>query len=266
MKTTVNIYNLYIFAQRVKFMKYLERLYDKVLFTKQDIKALTGNDLSARMMLLYYCKRGYIKQIRRNLYGVVNPITKNIEANKMQIASAISETAYLAYHSALEYYGTAHQTFFELTIVSATRFNYFEFEGIGYKYVKNTIQDGVVSRMEDSKVRVTSLERTIIDCIDRIDLAGGCEELFHCLEAVKYADQNLLLHFLELYNKKSLYNKTGYVLENKTRIPLSENFYDICLSRGKNCVSRIAENNTQAVFNKKWHLYVPQDNVDNYDV
>lgn len=247
-------------------MKYLESLYDKVLFSKQDIESLTGNELSARMMLLYYCKRGYIKQIRRNLYGVVNPITKNVEANKMQIASAISETAYLAYHSALEYYGAAHQTFFELTVASATRFNYFEFEGIGYKFVKNIIQDGVISRIEDLKVRVTSLERTIIDCIDRTDLAGGCEELFQCLAAIKYADQNQLVHFLELYNKKSLYNKTGYVLENKTNIPLSENFYDICLSRGNNCVSRLAETNTPAVFNKKWRLYVPQDNVENYDV
>lgn len=250
----------------LNLMKYLEYIYDKVLFTKQDIESLTGNDLSARMLLAYYRKRGYIKQIRRNLYGVVNPITKSVEANKMQIASAISDTAFLAYHSALEYYGTAHQTFFELTVASATRFNYFEFEGIGYKCVKNVIQDGVVSRMEDSKVRVTSLERTIIDCIDRIDLAGGCEELFHCLAVVKYADQNLLLHFLENYNKKSLYNKTGYVLENKTNITLSENFYDICLMRGNNCVSRLAETNTPAVFNKKWSLYVPQDNEEKHDV
>ena len=39
----------------------------------------------------------------------------------------------------------------------------------------------------DSLVRVTDLERTIIDCLDRLDRAGGVEEFIHSLAMINHS-------------------------------------------------------------------------------
>lgn len=40
------------------------------------------------------------------------------------------------------------------------------------------------------------LKKTIIDCIDNIDLAGGIEEVLNALEQIKYVDKNKLIEIL----------------------------------------------------------------------
>ena len=49
------------------------------------------------------------------------------------------------------------------------------------KFVNNIVNEGI---------RVSSLEKTIIDCIDNIDLAGGIEEVLNALEQIKYVNEN----------------------------------------------------------------------------
>ena len=115
-----------------------------------------------------------IKKVRKDLYALVDPSSGYIYANKYEIASNISESSFLSYHSALEFYGLANQVFNELTISSKTKFNDFEFEDVSYNY-KSTMDDYQVIYDELTNVRVTTIERTVIDCIDRIDLAGGLE-------------------------------------------------------------------------------------------
>ena len=65
-------------------------------------------------------------------------------------------------------------------------------------------------------VKVTTLERTVIDCIDRIDRSGGTEELLQSIRSVQYLDENRLLEILEDYNKATLYKKTGFVTVKET--------------------------------------------------
>ena len=72
-------------------------------------------------------KNKQIKKIRNGLYvsldqeGVVN-------VTKFEIASKISKTAVICYHSALEFYGLANQVFNDMVVGSLSRFNLFEFE------------------------------------------------------------------------------------------------------------------------------------------
>ena len=62
----------------------------------------------------------------------------------------------------------------------------------------------------NSLVHVTDEERTVIDCIDRIDRAGGLEELLHAIAAMTYLNENKLMTYLEIYDKQFLYQKTGF--------------------------------------------------------
>ena len=49
-------------------------------------------------------------------------------------------------------------------------------------YAPDRHREGIVRPAEHVSVRVTDVERTILDCIDRPDLAGGLEELVYNLD------------------------------------------------------------------------------------
>ena len=72
------------------------------------------------------------KKIRNNLYALIDPSTNDIYSTKFEIASKISNTSFVCYHSALEYYGFANQVFGIVLVCSLTKFNNFIFEDNEY--------------------------------------------------------------------------------------------------------------------------------------
>jgi predicted transcriptional regulator of viral defense system len=146
--------------------KYLEELHQLRIFNKKDVLLLTKDDNAAKELLRRYKKMGLISQIRRNLYSVNDLANKATLATKFEITGRITPSAYLYYHAALEYHGLANQVFYELYVSSEDRFNNFEYEGISYTYCQSVISTGVVNPPLDSMVKVTDLERTVVDCIE----------------------------------------------------------------------------------------------------
>jgi len=74
---------------------------------------------------------------------------------------------------------------YNLTYVSSTTiFNNFSFNN--HKFVNYLVKstydvDKIDSKNDGTCFYVSSLERTIIDCINKIGLAGGIEELYYLL-------------------------------------------------------------------------------------
>ena len=59
-----------------------------------------------------------------------------------------------------------------------TRFNSFSFDDVDYTYCRQTKEIiGMMTPKGNPYVRVTDVESTLLDCFDRIDRAGGIEEL-----------------------------------------------------------------------------------------
>lgn len=250
----------------------LTYITSKFIFNKDDIVAYVGNERNAVAMLYNYHKKGIIANIRRNLYCICNLATKLPEANKMQIASAITPTACISYHSAMEFHGFAHQVFNEMQVSSKTKFNDFEFDGIHYKQYPQNQVIGIRNSSLDSRIRVTDIERTIIDCVNYINLCGGTEELIRCLQVIPYVDENKLLTYLKTFKNKSLYKKVGYFLETYCpNLRLTTDFYDICQKQGENIVSYLTEEHKNCTFCSKWKLYLPQsittyNEIESYDI
>ena len=122
------------------------------------------------------------------------------------IASKIKDDSNISYHSAFDYYGVNNQMFYVVYVSSKKRFEDFEFEGYDYTFVNSRYDFGIIQK---GKVRVTDKERTVIDCIDKTDLAGGDEELFLCLELMGKLDGEKILEYLKYYNSQKLYAKVG---------------------------------------------------------
>ena len=205
-------------------------------------------------------KSNTYKKIRNNLYALVDPSTNDIYSTKFEIASKISQTSFVCYHSALECYGLANQIFGDVLVGSLTRFNNFVFndDEFIYKSVKNV---KFVNDVVSEGIRVSSLEKTIIDCIDDMDLAGGIEEVLNALEQIKYVNESRVLDILRDTNKMFLYQKVGFLFEiYNSQLGLSNDFFLECKSHISKKINYFMRYEFKdAELNKKWNLIVPKD-------
>lgn len=239
---------------------YLRKLHSMKLFSLKDVATLTGNESTAKSLLASGIRKAMICRIKTNLYAVTDLATGQCAANKYEIASSITETACVAYHSAMEYHGLGHQLFNEMSVISASTFRTFEFEGINYIRHQPKITEGVMVPVMNSKVRVTDLERTIVDSIDRIKYAGGLEELLNNFTSVAYIDEAKLKAYLDAYGKSSLYQKTGFLLSMyKKQWRLSAGFFRHCkanIGQSTRYLTDIADN---TAYDSEWRLCVPEN-------
>jgi len=241
-------------------MKYLEQLHRLKIFHKKDIAAFIKTPNSAKEILRRYSKQGLISPVRRDLYVVTDLATKTSLANKFEIAGQITPSSCLSYHSALEYHGLAHQVFFELYVSSIETFKNFDYDGISYVFCPLKIESGIVRPVTDSFVRVTDLERTVIDCINCIDLSGGLEELIQSLAIITYIDERKLLKYLQCFDKQFLYQKTGFVISYfQKEMKLSDSFIELCKSKIGKSTRYLTDPHESDTYFKEWKLIAPQN-------
>jgi predicted transcriptional regulator of viral defense system len=113
--------------------------------------------------------------------------------------------------------------FYEIYVSSEKRFDDFEFNGITYKYVSSKISSGVIEPKNTQGIRVTTLERTVVDSIKDFEKIGGLEELLNCIESISHLNENKLIKYLDAYNLQFLYQKAGFLLEHyKDQLQLSD--------------------------------------------
>ncbi len=231
--------------------------YIPYVFQKDEIVQHFNNDKQLSNWLSNKIKSETIKKVRNGLY-VYEANSPFAYASKFQIASKITSDSYIAYHSALEYYGLGNQRGDLVYVCSSSRFNDFNFEGVDYIHKKSQLNIEI-NNDQFKGVRITSLECTIVDCIDKIPLAGGIEELLHALSDIETVDEDKILKVLEAYNSVILYQKCGYILEHfKGELNLSEDFFKICESKLTNQVKYFLKQKCfKLAFNSKRKLIAP---------
>lgn len=231
--------------------------YIPYAFSKKDVISNFSNDSQYNNWLSKQEKAKRIMKVRKDLYVCLD-ISGYALPNKFEIATKVAEDAFVCYHSALEYYGVANQVFNVVTVGSNKRFNSFDFDDIEYvrKPAKHFVQ---VMNIVTAGVRITSLERTIIDCINDMDEAGGIEEILNALDQIRVLDEGKLLETLDAYNSVFLFQKTGYILEQfKDKLYLSDAFFEKCKSRLTNQVKYVLQDEYNDIsFNSKWKLMAP---------
>ena len=241
---------------------YLRKLHGMKLFSLKDVASLTGYESTAKSLLASGVRNGTLCRIKPNLYAVTDMATRLCAANKYEIASNISDTACVAYHSAMEYHGLGHQLFNEMSVISTSTFRSFEFEGITYIRHQPKIMEGVTVPVMNTKIKVTDLERTVIDCIDRIKYAGGLEELLNNFTSVAYIDETKLKAYLDAYGKSSLYQKAGFLLSMyKKQWRLSADFFHHCKGHIGQSTRYLTDAADNSAYNSEWRLCVPKNRV-----
>ncbi len=231
------------------------------VFSVKDVEEIVGNRNSAYSLLRRLIRGGYVVKIRSNLYSCVEPQTDRPIATKFHIASAINDSSYVSHHTAFEYYGLINQVHYHVYVSSSAQFRDFEFEGFTYRRVPSRFVEGVVTPEGTQGIRVTDIERTVVDSIKDFEKIGGLEELLGSIEMLTYLDSDKLVRYLTLYDLQFLFQKTGYILEHfKDSLKLPDRFLQLCKSRkGRSTRYLFSAMSGERFFSKEWGLVVPAE-------
>ncbi len=230
-------------------------------FTREEVSEITGNLRTADSLIQSYKKRGWIVSVRRNLYVAMNPETDDIGCNPFEIGSKISSDATISHHTAFAFFGLTNQVFHEIYVSSESRFSSFDFDG--HLYVPITAQNRTgIERY--GRVRVTNLERTVVDSIKDFVKYGGFEELLNCLSMLTYVDESKLTETLRQYNNQFCWQKTGFLLSHFPNLRLSKEFFNLCKAELKKSVRYLYPDlkNEKHLYDSQWQLYIPKDRLN----
>ena len=229
------------------------------LFAKKDVIDQFADDKQFENHMASMVRSGKVVKIRNGLYAQIDNLGVPL-TTKFEIASKINDESFVSHHSALEYYGVANQVFNTLTVGSKKKFNDFSFDDVDYtrQAVKDYTQ---VIYIVTAGVRIATLERAVVDCIDNIDLGGGIDELLNALEQIRVLDENRLAEILQAYNKVILYQKVGFILEQyKDKYMLSDKFFADCKSRLTNQIKYFLNDEySDIAYNSDWQLMAPKN-------
>ena len=229
------------------------------IFIKKDIIDNFENDVQYENWIKKQIRARKIVKIRKGLYIHIDAMGYPL-ATKFEIASKINDDSFVSYHSALEYYGVANQVFNTITVGTKKRFNGFIFDDVDYmqRIVKDYTQ---VIYIVTASLRITTLERTIVDCINNIDLAGGIEEILNALEQIRVLNENRLAEILHSYNSVFLYQKSGFIFEQyKDKFMFSNDFFDDCKSHLTNQIKYfLSDEYNDIAYNSNWKLMAPKN-------
>lgn len=167
-----------------------------------------------------------VMKVKEGLYVRLDPRGDSAArgVDFLALASLLAPDGALAYHTALEAHGVAQSLFERLTFVTWTKTRRLRFQGREFVPVRprealrrSGRANGWIESIDRSggEVRVTSLERTVTDVLDRPDLAGGTDEVWRSVASVAALDLGELESYVRAIGNRTLAAKVGFFLERR---------------------------------------------------
>lgn len=195
------------------------------VFRREDYAAAVGRqsqDKIVTAMLGQHLKAGNIKRMSRGVFASVPPHGEATTwaVDRFLAASRLRRNAIIAYHSALELHGCAYTDMPDVQALSDQAPAVIETADFACRFVRipggfECQRDITTIDRTGLTVKLTSLERTIIDCFDRPDLAGGGEELMNSLALVARVRAGPLVQQAEALGNASACGALGWWLERE---------------------------------------------------
>ena len=191
------------------------------VFTLNDLQNFLGrgNKISSTLgnLLQYHQKKGRILLIKRGLYAVV---PQEMQVDPYLITSKLAHDAVIGYHTALALHGKANtmiNRFYYLTLTKpmkplAFQGNVFQAVSVPKSLKKKDIGNTTFNRLGMS-IKVTTLERTFVDILDRPYLCLSWEEICHAIEAIEYLNSSLVVKYTLLLSNKTTAAIVGFFME-----------------------------------------------------
>ena len=223
-------------------------------------------------LLAYHRKAGRVIPVRRGLYAVIPPGAHpdSYPVDPFLVAAKLTPDAVLSHHTALEFHGKAYSVHTHFTY-SASRplgpltFRGHVFRGTRFRQALLRLgkeQFGVSTSVRaGQKLKVTSLERTMVDVLDRPDLSGSWEEIWRSLESVEFFDLDKVVEYALLLGNATTGAKVGFFLDQHRQTLMVEDHHLNSLHdmrpRQPHYLNRSKRKSGRFV--SEWNLVIPRE-------
>ncbi|MGQ9718702.1 MAG: type IV toxin-antitoxin system AbiEi family antitoxin domain-containing protein [Nitrososphaerales archaeon] len=245
-----------------------QQLSGESFFTFEDALKLVGDRHLAKVKIYRLANEGYVRPVKRGLYQLipVQYLGKEAPFDKFLLGRKLTQPYHFSHHSALEIHGVSNAAIFNTVYISSPRqFRPLKFGEVEYLWVRSVNPFGLERVIwSDKTVSVSDRERTVLDCLQRVDLAGGFEEAYKSLISFPSIDFNRLYQYLKKLGRKNLFYRIGFFLsleEVRDRWRTPDGF----LEKVRQMVGRktyyFASGKGRGRLVKEWNLIVP-DNIE----
>ncbi|MCL4079464.1 hypothetical protein MX659_07690 [Coriobacteriia bacterium Es71-Z0120] len=238
------------------------------VFTLDDFMEAVGQGTSERTRYANLCnavRRGQAYRIRRGLYASNIGAYRDRVPNVALVASKAAPDAVVSHHSALEAHGVAHSPLRTVYFTAPTKVS--DFEVRGYRFHRVAPPDvspellcEFVTRVRvgDVLVPVTSRERTLVECLANVKLAGGLEELLRSLGGFTTMSADRAWRYAAALGSPTVAARLGWTLELFGDLwePDARVLDEMRAFLGRGTY-RLGDVRSPSRFVSRWRLYVP---------
>lgn len=175
---------------------------------------------TVRNRLLKAGRSGLLDVVVPGVYASRVGYLRQQPPDPLLLASKLTPDAVISHHSALEAHGVAHSVFRRHTVLAYGRGRKVTYRD--QEFVRLPAPAGLAHATHDafttqvrrdrSLVRVTSRERTLVDCLAQPKWSGGLEELLRSVGSFPSLNVEALLEYLDVLGSPSLVARTAWVL------------------------------------------------------
>lgn len=194
----------------------------KNIFTFHEALTLTDTNYYATANLLTnMVKRGILTRIKRGIYLIMVIGSENTQLKNWPIIArelAGKDLYYISYYSAMRIHGMTSHPLFDVYLTLPTRKKDKKLSDVTYHFIYSKKEHfwGMMTHWatKQEQVRVSDLERTIMDGLDQPGLSGGITEVARGIWAKQ---KNISLEKIGQYAKKfktkAAIKRLGFILE-----------------------------------------------------
>jgi predicted transcriptional regulator of viral defense system len=241
------------------------------VFRYEEFKAYCEKELgitkesTIKGQLAYSTRRGYLENLRRHLYISHESYHS---PSPLVVAAKLCNDGVIAYHSALDFWGVSYSVYYSLYVLTNNPAKDFHWKNFTFKTIRfpTKLKDQTMLVEQkvcaDQYVRVTSQERTLVDCLDKVALAGGWEELIESVDGIQYFRIDKCVEYALALGRRRTVTKLGYYLEaNSDRLMVDEQH----LKALENHVPKYPADlsgSKKGKYLKRWNIILPGSIVD----
>ena len=221
-------------------------------------------------ILAQHVRAARLVRVRRGLYATVPRGVRPEKAvvDPYLVATKLAADAVVAYHTALRFHGKAYSASQRYNYVTRRRarplrFRQTQFIPVQLPAPLRQLSDaggGILERPHGGgQVRVTTLERTLVDVLDVPERGGGWEELWRSLETVEFFDLDAVVEYALKLRSALTVARVGFFLEqHREKLMVEERHLEPLRAHAPAQPRYLDRRREPGKLVPKWNLVVPE--------
>ena len=231
----------------------------------------TRSTLTSQAALRQHVAAGNLIHVRRGVYAVVprGMAGDTASVDPYLLATKLTDDAVVAFHAALQFHGKAYSVWRRFHYLTRHRARTFSFRDSEFVPVLAPVKrrsspdlgGEVVQRSyAGGTVRVTTLERALVDLLDQPSKGGGWEEVWRSLEMVEFFDLDAVTKYALGIGSALTAARVGFFLEqHRNALMVEDHYLDALRQRAPSQAAYLDPARPPGRLVAGWNLIVPKE-------